>query len=133
MPKTILVQDPDVLISLDLAQTVMEAWPDASVILCRDVMQVLAILSEDKRPNLLILRQSLRSVRGFGLVGLLSDPQMQVILTEADDDEGGAITDLGWRALDMPFFAAQVRSALHDACPERVSGVERHCNQIGFG
>lgn len=133
MSKTILVQDPDVLISLDLAQTVMEAWPDASVILCRDVMQVLGILSEGKRPNLLILRQSLRSIRGFGLVSLLHDPQMQVILTQADDNEGQAITDLGWRTLDMPFFAAQVRDTLHDAFPQREPGMERHCNQSGFG
>lgn len=133
MPKTILVQDPDVLISLDLAQTVMEAWPDASVILCRDVPQIAAVLTDGQRPDLLILRQSLRSLRGFGLASLAQQRRVRVLLTGADDDDAAEIAELGWQALDMPFSAAQVRNALHDACPDPEIRVETHCNAIGLG
>ncbi|TGD66140.1 hypothetical protein EYC08_04415 [Tabrizicola sp. WMC-M-20] len=132
MPKTILVQDPDVLISLDLAQTVMEAWPDASVILCRDVPQILAVLTNGQRPDLLILNQSLRSVRGYGLTSLLRHSRVKMLLTGADDDDAAEIAALGWHALDMPFSAAQVRHALHDACPDPEVRRENRCNAIGF-
>ncbi|MDO9637729.1 MAG: hypothetical protein Q7J44_04240 [Pseudotabrizicola sp.] len=133
MPKTILVQEPDVLISLDLAQTVMETWPDARVILCRDVPQILAVLTEGQCPDLLIIRQSLRSLRGFGLAGLVQHPQVKVLLTAADEDDAAEVAALGWQSLDMPFFAAQVRDALHGACPEPRLRVETHCNAIGLG
>ncbi|WP_146036471.1 hypothetical protein [Pseudotabrizicola formosa] len=132
MPKTILVQDPDVLISLDLAQTVMEAWPDASVILCRDVPQVVETLTNGQRPNLLILNQSLRSVRGFGLTRLVQHPQTKLLLTGADDGDAAEIAALGWHALDMPFSAAQVRETLHDVCPDMDRRVQSHCNAIGI-
>lgn len=133
MPKTILIQDPDVLISLDLAQTVMDAWPDASVILCRDVPQIAAVLTEGQRPDLLILNQSLRSVRGYGLVPLVQRPSVKVLLTGADEGDAAEIAGLGWQALDMPFSAAQVRNALHDAYPDPKIRGESHCNAIGLG
>ncbi|MDO8884418.1 MAG: hypothetical protein U0934_03380 [Pseudotabrizicola sp.] len=133
MPKTILVQDPDGLISLDLAQTVMEAWPDASVILCRDVMQAVATLSDGQRPELLVLRQSLRKMQAFALVDLICDLEIKVLLTAADDDEGPDIAELGWHALDMPFSAAQVREALHDACPETQPCMDSYCKEILLG
>ena len=133
MPKTILVQDPDVLISLDLAQTVMDAWPNASVILCRDVPQLSAILSEGQRPDVLILNQSLRSVRAFRLDRLMEQPYVKVLLTGADDDDAAEIAALGWQALDMPFSADQVRDALQVAFPDPEIRVQSHCNKIGLG
>lgn len=132
MPKTILVQDHDVLISLDLAQTVIEAWPDANVILCRDLPQVSAVLTDGQRPDLLILNQSLRNVREFGLDHLLQPLNVKVLLTGADNDDAAEIAELGWQAVDMPFSAAQVCDAMHDACPEPGFRVESHCNGIGL-
>lgn len=132
MPKTILVQDPDVLISLDLAQTVMEAWPDASIILCRDVPQVAAQLMDGQTPDLLIMNQSLRSLRGFGLADLLNRPHVKVLLTGADKGDASEIADLGWQALDMPFSAAQARHALHHAFADPGLRVESRCIAIGL-
>ncbi|MDR7125654.1 hypothetical protein [Pseudotabrizicola sp. 4114] len=133
MPKTILIQDPDVLISLDLAQTVMEAWPDASVILCREARQILALLSDGQEPDMLIMRQSMRSALSAGLDRLIGNPRVTVLLTEADNGEEHTIADAGWRALDMPFSALQVRAALGDAWPEPDARAESHCTPIGLG
>ena len=133
MAKTILIQDPDVLISLDLAQTVMEAWPDANVILCRAPQQVLALLAGAKTPDIVILRQSMRSARAAGLTDLVHDPHIKVLLTGADDDEALIIAAAGWRALDMPFSASQVRAEISAACPEPDLRLERHCNAIDLG
>jgi len=133
MPKTILIQDPDVLISLDLAQTVMEAWPDASVILCREARQILALLSDGQEPDMLIMRQSMRGALAAGLDRLVGNPRINVLLTEADHDEEHSIAEAGWRALDMPFSALQVREALRDVCPEPDPRAESHCTSIGLG
>lgn len=130
MPKTILIQDPDVLISLDLAQTVMEAWPDASVILCRDVPQSVAVLSDGQGPDLAVMRQSIRSLNGYGLLDLLRRSAAQVLLTGADPEDAAAIRAAGWRALDMPFRATQVRGALLDAFPGTSPAAESHCNVV---
>ncbi|MFN4156435.1 MAG: hypothetical protein ACK4HF_17455 [Paracoccaceae bacterium] len=133
MPKTILIQDPDALISLDLAQTVLEAWPGASVILCREAGQVLALLSGGQVPDIVILRQSMRSARAAGLAGPVENTHVKVLLTGADDDEALMIAAVGWRALDMPFTAMQVRAVLQDACPEPDIRAESHCNAFGLG
>ncbi|RGP37028.1 hypothetical protein [Pseudotabrizicola alkalilacus] len=133
MPKTILIQDPDVLISLDLAQTVMEAWPDASVILCREARHILALLSDGQEPDMLIMRQSMRGALAAGLDRLVGNPRINVLLTEADHDEEHSIAEAGWRALDMPFSALQVREALRDVCPEPDPRAESHCTSIGLG
>lgn len=133
MPKTILIQDPDVLISLDLAQTVMEAWPDASVILCREPRQILPLLSDGQEPDMLIMRQSMRGALATGLARLIRNPRINVLLTEADDDEELTIADAGWRTLDMPFSALQVRAALRDACTEPDLRAESHCTSNGLG
>lgn len=133
MPKTILIQDPDVLIRLDLAQTVMEAWPDANVILCHHAREILSLLSDGRMPEMIILRQSLRSARAAGLDGLVRNPRIKVLLTGADDDEALMIAAAGWGALDMPFSATQVRAALREACPEQNLRAESHCIAIGLG
>ena len=133
MARTILIQDPDVLISLDLAQTAMEAWPDASVVLCREARQVLAMLSEGQEPDMMILRQSMRSALMAGLDSLVRNPRITVLLTDADDDEAVTIAEAGWHALDMPFSSSQVRNALRDACPEPELRAESHCTPIGLG
>jgi hypothetical protein len=133
MPRTILIQDPDVLIRLDLAQTVLDAWPDSNVILCYESRQILPLLSDGKLPDMIILRQSLRSARAAGLDGLVRNPRIKVLLTDADDDEALMIAAAGWRALDMPFSATQVRAVLRDACPEQDFRAKSHCNAIGLG
>lgn len=115
MPKTILIQDPDVLISLDLAQTVLESWPDTNVILCRTPPQVSAILSDGQRPEALILRQSLQGTRREGIFDIAFTSKLCVILTDIDEDEAKDVAAAGWLALDMPFSAAQVRAALQAA------------------
>ena len=133
MPKTILIQDPDVLISLDLAQTVMEAWPDANVILCREAEQIFGMLPPGQVPDMVILRQSMRSARAAGLADLIAKPHVKVLLTGADDDEALIIAAAGWRALDMPFSAKQVHAALQDDCPERERRLESHCKALFIG
>lgn len=118
MPKTILIQDPDVVISLDLAQTVMETWPDARVILCRDVPQILAVLTEGQHLALIIMRQSWRSAERFGLTSLLAQSSTKVVLTGADEEDKTDVAAVGWHALEMPFLAPQIRTALHSAWSE---------------
>ncbi|MFN4130590.1 MAG: hypothetical protein ACK4GC_12380 [Paracoccaceae bacterium] len=133
MSKTILIQDPDALIRLDLAQTVLESWPDAHVILCHNAFQILTLLADGQDPDMVIVRQSLRSARAAGLADLVQNPRVKVLLTGADDDEALMIAAAGWRALDMPFSATQVRAALRDACPEPDLRAQSHCNAIGLG
>lgn len=124
MSKTILIQDPDVVISLDLAQTVMETWPDARVILCRDVPQILAVLTEGQHPDLVIMRQSWRSAESFGLTSLLAQSPTKVVLTGADEDDRADVATLGWHELEMPFLAPQIRTALHSVWSEVAPDVE---------
>ncbi|NEX45648.1 hypothetical protein [Pseudotabrizicola algicola] len=133
MPKTILVQDPDVLIRLDLAQTVMDVWPTANVILCCAAREVISLLSGGQKADVVILRQSLRSLRKTGLAGAIGRPDIRVLLTGADDDEAPMIAAAGWRTLDMPFTAPQVRAALREACTDQGLRAESHCNAIGLG
>jgi hypothetical protein len=114
MPRTVLIQEPDVLISLDLAQTVIQSWPDATLVLCRDPGQALARLNADRAPNVVILRQSWRAAHASGLAAPAMRLGARVLLTAADADETALIAAVGWRAIDMPFTTEHVQNALHD-------------------
>lgn len=132
MPKTVLIQDPDELISLDLAQTVKQAWPDATLILCRDPVQALARLGEDRGPTVIILRQSWRAAQDSGLAAPAMRLGTRVLLTAADADEAAQIAAVGWRAIEMPFTTEQVQDALHDLTASNDKG-DRHCKAVAFG
>ena len=133
MPKTIIIQEADTLISLDMAQTIAEAWPDASVVVCRDPAQVHKLLSQGCTPDAIILSQSLRHTRQDGLAQLASKTGAMVLLTQADDDEDVTITAARWHRLDMPFSSAQLRDVLLDGCPSLYAATENNCKALGLG
>ncbi|MCU0898976.1 MAG: hypothetical protein MUC82_00615 [Cypionkella sp.] len=119
MQHTVLIQDPDALIRIDLAQTVLDLWPDASVILCKDAQQIAQTVAGGVRPGVLILRQSLRGLRGANLADWAAASGARVILTGVDDGEAPSIASLGWSTLDMPFSAAHLRRVLQPGCNDR--------------
>ncbi|MFN3846027.1 MAG: hypothetical protein ACK4RZ_09425 [Paracoccaceae bacterium] len=121
MPKLVLIQDPDAVISVDLAQTVMEAWPDATVVICRGIEDVLACLRSGKKISMMVLRQSMRSLLSKDLVPLARDAASHVLLTAADEQESDLIVAEGWSSLDMPFTTEQLLAALRiDSDPARI-------------
>lgn len=132
MANTVLIQEPDELISLDLAQTVIQAWPDATLILCRDPVQALERLGGEHAPNVVILRQSMRAALASGLAVPAMRLGARVLLTAADDDESSQIAAVGWRAIDMPFTTEQVQDALRDLTASNDEG-DRHCKAVALG
>lgn len=132
MPNTVLIQEPDELISLDLAQTIKDAWPDATLILCRDPDQALARLSADRVPTVVILRQSLRAAHASGLAAPAMRLGARVLLTAADEDETAQIEAAGWRAIEMPFTTEQVQQALRDLTASNDGG-DNLCKAVAIG
>ncbi len=112
MPKLVLIQYPDVVICVDLAQTVLEAWPDATVVMCRGLKDVLASVQGGKVVDMFVLRQSMRGLREINFVQTAHAASANVLLTAADEHEADLIAAAGWRSLDMPFTTEHLLEAL---------------------
>ena len=113
--QTILVQESDVVISMDMSQTVQEAWSDAEVILCNGPDDVLARLHRADHVTLLILHQSAKSLCQSGIGKLARAKGARVLLTAADEDEAELMATSGWLAVEMPFTARDLLAALCEA------------------
>lgn len=138
MSTIVLIQEPDEVISLDLAQTIKDAWPDGTVILCRTTAEAMARLAAARLPHVIILHQSLRAATASGLAELAVQQGVCVLLTAADEDEDDRIAALGWQAIDMPYTPGQIQASLRHLMASRNPTGQGgqtlgHCKAVALG
>jgi hypothetical protein len=136
MANTVLIQEPDAVITLDLAQSVMDIWPDADIILCRKIGQALSRLADGLTPDVLILHISQGRAVDLAL-GRLVNPDAKVVLTSSDLGaarvSGSSLPSTNWHALEMPFSEAQLKAVLAGPRVMLANCRKSDCNTLVLG